>query len=411
MQRKSRKIDAPDFLVLMCIESQKGTPSYNDLVSRFDSVFNLSASKQAISKKLNEACVLFFQSVLSMVIESKVYDRHTTKFCSENIYKRVLVQDSTIIRLPLRLFKIFSGVSNLHTSVCHARIQGVYDIVSGRFLKFAIDPYSKNDITSAPELEIYPNDLVLRDRGYFSNEEVERHKQSNAHCIYRFKTRTTLLDPESYETIDLINLLKINTVLDIEVCLNNKSKTRVRLIATPVSHEIAENRRRKAKKENKGHNPSKEVLELMDWTIYITTIPKEEADIEKIMLLYSLRWRIEIIFKTWKSNMFFDKIHNVSYCQLIVLLTAKLIMIVVLSQFLYVPCYSHIKKRYNREISMFKFVRYLIINPESIIKVINFVVNNYKNSDNINEKLIKYCAYDKRKRQTLRQLENDMVLS
>ena len=205
--------------------------------------------------------------------------------------------------------------------------------------------------------------------------------------------------------------MKINKTIDIEVRLNNKSKTRVRLIATPVSQEIAENRRRKAKKEDRGHNPSKEALELMGWTIYITTIPKEEADINKIMLLYSLRWRIEIIFKTWKSNMFFDKIHNVSYCQLIVLLTAKLIMIVILSQFLYVPCCSYIRLNYNREISMYKFVRYLIINPESIIKVINFVVNNYKNADNINEKLIKYCAYDKRKRQTLRQLENDMVLS
>jgi hypothetical protein len=411
MQRKSRKIDAPDFLVLMCIESQKGTPSYNDLVSRFDSVFNLSASKQAISKKLNEACVLFFQSVLSMVINSKIYDRNNERFRSENVYKRVLIQDSTIIRLPLRLFNIFSGVSNFHSSVCNARIQGVYDIVSGRFLKFSIDPYSKNDITAATELEIRQNDLVIRDRGYLSNEEVERHKQSNANCIYRYKTKTTLLDPESNKTIDLINLLKINKTIDIEVRLNNKSKTRVRLIATPVSQEIAENRRRKAKKEDRGHNPSKEALELMGWTIYITTIPKEEADINKIMLLYSLRWRIEIIFKTWKSNMFFDKIHNVSYCQLIVLLTAKLIMIVILSQFLYVPCCSYIRLNYNREISMYKFVRYLIINPESIIKVINFVVNNYKNADNINEKLIKYCAYDKRKRQTLRQLENDMVLS
>ena len=33
IKRASRKIDVIDFLTLMCLESQKGSPSYNDLAA------------------------------------------------------------------------------------------------------------------------------------------------------------------------------------------------------------------------------------------------------------------------------------------------------------------------------------------------------------------------------------------
>jgi len=51
----------------------------------------------------------------------------------------------------------------------------------------------------------------------------------------------------------------------------------VRLMAAPVDEETANLRRMKAKRETRGHNPSKALLELMDWTIFITTIPHARA--------------------------------------------------------------------------------------------------------------------------------------
>ena len=66
------------------------------------------------------------------------------------------------------------------------------------------------------------------------------------------------------------------------MCLNDNCRTKVRLVAAPVCEEVANQRRMKAKKENKGHNPSDEILALMAWTIYLTTIPKEQADFTKI---------------------------------------------------------------------------------------------------------------------------------
>lgn len=404
-KRTSRKIEADEFLELMCLESQKGSPSYNDLASRHEAVYKKCATKQAISKKVNKSCVLFFQAVFCRIIESKFPISDIEVIRESFKYKRIIVQDSTIIKLPLRLFKTFSGVSNAHTSVCNARIQGVYDLLSRTFISFSIDSYSKNDPSVASQLELRIGDLVLRDRGYFLVSEMKRHVDEGADCIYRFKTKTTLLDPQSLESIDLIKLLKSAGNLDIQVCLNDEYRTKVRLVASPVSEEVANLRRMKAKKETDSRRPSKEVLDLMAWTIFLTTIPAEQADFRKIHKMYLLRWRIEIIFKSWKSNMNFAKVHNVSENQLRILLTARFIMIVICMHIIFTPWSGKIREKYKREISLIKLIAYLMKNPEKLLEMCSLKQNNRMSiKKSVEYALMRYCCYDKRKRLNFSQL-------
>jgi hypothetical protein len=84
----------------------------------------------------------------------------------------------------------------------------------------------------------------------------------------------------------------------MDVCLNDKERTPVRIMATPVSEEIANIRRMKVKKRMNGHNPSANLLFLMGWTIFIINLPREKFSFKTILALYGLRWRIENIFKT-----------------------------------------------------------------------------------------------------------------
>jgi hypothetical protein len=405
VKRISKKIEAEDFFALICLESQKGSPSYNDIAARYETLYGNAASKQAICKKFNPDCVIFFQSVLGHIIKSKVPLFEIEELKKLKAYKRVLVQDSTIIKLPQCLSKEFAGVTNRYSTACNARIQGVYDLISGEFIYFTIDPYSKNDISSAPDLELLDGDLSLRDRGYLSNAEIKRHTDIGADCIYRFKHNTTLLDSESLNQINVLKLLKNKVSLDMTVCLNNDSHTKVRLIAMPVSIEVANKRRMKAKKEFKGHSPSPELLDLMSWTIFLTTIPSGVANFYKIFTLYSLRWRIEIIFKSWKSHMQFAKVHNVSENQLRVLLTARFIMIVVCIQIIYNPLSYHFRKIYNKELSLLKLINYLIKNTEKLIELLSAISgNDCFRIKKIEETLIRYCSYDKRKRLNFNQI-------
>jgi hypothetical protein len=386
----------------MCLESQKGSPSYNDLAARIHTTSGTNPSKQAISKKINPACVLLFQSVLARIIKTKLPKSALEILPSDRI-GRVIVQDSTIIRLPNKLFECFSGVANADAIVCNARIQGVYDLLSGTFITFSIDTYSKNDLVAAPELDIKMGDLILRDRGYFTFAEVKRHLEAKADFIYRFKTRTPFFDPQTGVAIDLYDLLEKNGSLDLVVSMDKDCTVKVRLIAVPVSEEQANQRRKKAKKQA-SHTPSQMMLNLMSWAIFITSIPKEDADFNKILQIYGLRWRIEIIFKCWKSHMSFAKFHNVSECQLRVILTARFIMIVICMHNIYSPYYQTIQQR-NKHLSLMKLLKYLMNNPEKIIEILSMqIIGTNIQKKETEDALVKYCTYDNRKRLNYNQL-------
>jgi Transposase DDE domain len=202
------------------------------LAAKIDAETAVSVSRQAIAKKTGkESCTEFLKKMLSLVIICRIGKEEIDSLRKAGKFKRVLVQDSTIIKLPVRLFGFFSGVSNGHSSVCNARIQCVYDLITESFICFTIDPYTKNDIKAAPELSVEKDDLVIRDRGYLTINEVERHLRSEAHCIYRHQSNMVLLDSQTGERINLLAELQSKKQLDFQAILNNESCTKIRVVA------------------------------------------------------------------------------------------------------------------------------------------------------------------------------------
>jgi len=329
-KRRSGKIEAPDFF------------------------------RQAYHQRMNDECVIFFEKILEKVMASKYPSEDIDEISGSDGFKRILIQDSTVIRLPLRLFEVFSGVKNAHSAVCNARIQGVYDLLSKKFVQFSIDPYSKNDLSAASDINVEPGDLLLRDRGYFSVPNIQELKSQGADIILRYKHKTTIFDIQ----------------------------------------------RMKAKKESDSKNPSKELPALMSWSIFITTIRTETFTFETFFKLYRLRWRIENIFKTWKSCFSFSKIHNVSEKRLRVLLTARLTMITFIYQRLFSPLYMEIRKISKKRLSLMKFTQYIRKNIELIFKLADIP----KLSQKALHAIIRYCTYDLRKRMNFEELLEQIIL-
>jgi hypothetical protein len=401
-KRAPRKVDVVNLLASVCAECLQGSPSCNDLAAQIQTLAGSAPSRQAVSLRLNQAFENILQQLLEKVIREKTAGDGSpaaqTMPAFRN-YRRVLVQDSTIIKLPSHLFEDFSGVANAHASVCNARIQATYNLLDHRLLAVAIDPYSKNDQAAAPELSLQKDDLVLRDRGYLVMDEIQRHREAGADCIYRHRTGTAYLDPQTGHPIDLPALLKNQGRLDLEVLLNNEARTRVRLMTAPVDAETANLRRRKAKKETHGHHPSKAVLELMDWTIFITTIPAALASFKEILAIYSLRWRIEIIFKAWKSHMQFPLLHRVSKLQMAILLKARLLIITACTNRVYGTLERTLRQIYDRRLSLLKFMRFLAKSPARFIQILRSLLLSDHENRALHETLVRYCCYDQRKRQ------------
>ena len=393
-KRHSGKIEAPDFLIHFCLESLEGTVSYNDIAAKMQAKTGTEASRQAYHQRMSDECVVFFEKILARVMAAKYTSEDMDEIFGLNGFRRILIQDSTVIRLPLRLFEIFSGVKNAHKAVCNARIQGIYDLSSKQFTQFSIDPYSKNDLAAVSDIIVKPGDLLLRDRGYFSVQNIKELKLKGADTIFRYKHKTLIYDIESSEEITLLEYLIQNGSVDKIVLCGAKEKYEIRIVAKPVKEEIANLRRMKAKKESSSKNPSKELLALMSWSIFITTIRTKTYTFEIILKLYGLRWRIENIFKTWKSHFSFNKIHNVSEKQLRVLLTARLTMITFIYQGLFKPLSMEIRTISKKRLSLMKFTRYIRKNIELIFELADF----RKQSEKTLQAVIRYCTYDLRKR-------------
>ena len=270
---RSRQIKAVEFLIYLITESVRGCVSCNDLAAAIDFESGTTASRQAYHKKMGRASLRFFEAILARIMLAKTTISLPLPFRK---FKRILVQDSTVVKLPTKLMEIFSGVKNAYTQVCNARIPCVYDLLSGSFTHWSMHPYSKNDLVVASDLVVRMGDLVLRDRGYFTFDELQRIMEAQGDFVSRYKHKTVLYHPETGEEIDLFWLLKTERTIDRNVLIGKDRQVEVRLIAAEVSQEIASRRRQKAKKETKGHNPSKEVLFLMG-RIQLSSVTHESA--------------------------------------------------------------------------------------------------------------------------------------
>jgi hypothetical protein len=397
-KRKERKINLAAFLAVLLSESVHGAPSLNDLAAQMEALTHIGISKQTLGNKINETCVKFIQAVWAWALSHRFATRlPKIRAGLGGRYHRILIQDSTLLLLPARLFPEFSGVANGHAQVCNARVQVVYDLLAGEFVSFALEPYSKNDVTAAPDLALRAGDLVLRDRGYLTYDEIQRHVTAGADCIYRHKAKNRCLDPETGRPLDLSALLKRQGRIDMEVLLPNEARTRVRLVAVPVDEETANRRRQKLKQDGHGKNPSPELLFLQSWTIFLTTIPAEVASFAQLQAMYGLRWRIETIFKTWKSYLHLGHIHNVSSCQLRILVLARLIAAVLLQALIYRPACRRIRNTHGRILSLLKFTKYLVRLPNRMSEILRALLDT-PGPHPVWDALARYCTYDKRKR-------------
>jgi len=378
-----------------CLSSLNGIQSFNGIAIEIDNCISDTVSKQAVSKKITNEFDLFLIDLIQAVL-SNIYNPNNN-IEKQKYFKRILVQDSTIVKLPFRLFEEMSGVANKTTQVANARIQVVYDLISEQFLKFEIEPYSKNDLKAAPELDLKNGDLCLRDRGYLTSKEIIRHIDNDAFYIYRHKFDTIYLDKNTYEPIDLLSMLKNKKRIDMYVRLNVSPETVVRIVAEPISSEIANNRIRKAKKENK--NFSSEYLKMLEWSIYITNLDATIFFFKDIFQLYSLRWKIETIFKNWKSNLNFDKIHNVSYIQLRILLHTRFLMIILINN-IHSLIKPIVRRVFNKHISFLKLTSFLSNSIGKIEMILDLIENNIFERSLLIKSIKQKCTYDERSNRT-----------
>jgi len=332
---------------------------------------------------------------LAIMQKAKLNIKHNSKIFKH--FKDVIIQDSTNIPLSEQLASYFPGAKNSSNKrFASLKIQVIFSILRERFLYFLLTPFTTNDQSQADEIFKYATkgSLIIRDLGYFTLKSLAYLNNAGIYFLSLLHKNTNIYDAKTKKKLNLVRLLKKKNFLDLEVIVGKTTPVKARLIALPVDEKTAQKRREKAKHDrDKRLNHSKNYLFLLGWTIFITNVPLDVWDAQDALNAYRIRWRIEIIFKTWKSVFHVDNIPSSSKNMTLAFIYAMLFFITLFTINIYDRLLVLVKKKkLSVQISLLKLAQFLkntdlmplaLTYPEKFIK--KYFIQ-----------IIYYCAYEKR---------------
>jgi hypothetical protein len=224
-------------------------------------------------------------------------------------FSGVWATDSTVFGLPSALAALFphqggapgSAGMKLHLSL---------DVLGAQLRGFRFDAGRAPEGLATEVTHHPPGLLHLLDKGFGKCRtllyQIDRAKQSFITPLWvpmpLYDERGHKLDVE-----ELCRACEATGKLDVWVYLGNPLDpgdlaVKVRLVGVRVPEAVAEQRRRRAKKEAKarGHAVKARTLRLKAWTLLVTNVPKNKLTQQQVLLGYRLRWQVELMFRRWK---------------------------------------------------------------------------------------------------------------
>ena len=330
-KRAPRKIKSIEFLKSLCVGVFQPRVSLSVWATLLGLISGCSVSKQAFGKRINESAVTYIRDVLFASI-GNLSEMHLARGAGVFArFRRVLIQDSTHIPLPDHLADQYPGASNQRRrKQAGMKVQAIWDLMKEQFIHFSLSPFTRTDQSASRDIIsiVRQGDLIIRDLGYFVLSVFKQLNGLGAYFLSRLRSQVVIYDPRDGKRIDLLAELKKRGVLDMNVFLGQKERLPVRLVALPVSEEVANARRRKAKSNrDRRCRPSQASLQLLGWQIFITNVDSSIWTTKTVAEVYRIRWRIEIIFKAWKSHFDLISTPDGSKAQVEVCILAKLLFI------------------------------------------------------------------------------------
>lgn len=340
-------------------------------------------SAPGLHQRINQSGVAFLEHMLSRALELSacgLVDESIPKLLVG--FKKVHILDSTQISLPEKLLCIWKG-SGGDASEAGMKFQLMLDHKSGKYESIVITDGIKSDRGYIDEAvkQLGAGDLLIDDLGYSKQEAMMDISARGAYFLSRFNHRTGLYqqtEDGSLGKFDLVKELKKALAKGIESCefgvwlSKNGRSLKIRFIAERVPDDVADERRRKARKtaRKKGRSPTKKHMFLLGWSLYITTVAWEILKTESVSLLYRLRWQIELVFKVWKSYHGLAQVRGERPERIECFIYGRLIMIVIMA-FLFSSTRRYLWNTRKREASLLKVARHFLVKAGKALSLLN----------------------------------------
>jgi hypothetical protein len=360
-KQRSGKISPKKFLDILLYGSNEENKSLNQCAIEAKNKHQLSISKQGLDQRFNTQSVLFIKTMFEEQFKAQVTSAVSSEILSK--FNRVLIKDSTRFDISEQYKEKYPG-SGGSASQAGMSIQYEFDLKDGKVTDLNLTPSIQQDSTDASRTQdkIGKNDLIIRDLGYFVLDVFEHVQKSEAFFLSRLEPRVLIYQKKNGNIIqlsykDLYHQMTDSqqTTMEMEVLIGEKKKLPVRLIVNLLPEEVYNERMRKVNKQyqKKSKKISEKYKEYARFNFYITNIPLETVSLAELLLLYRLRWQIELVFKVWKSLFKIEKIRKMKLERFLSLLYAKLLWILINWEIV-MNLKSIFHKEFNKILSMYK---------------------------------------------------------
>lgn len=351
--KRKRKLTASaltQILVFGWLENPEA--SYQQLTETA-ATLGLQVSRQALEQRLTPETSEMLKATLDAAITEmlEVAGRREALPLLEQ-FSGVYVQDSTWITLPDELHGTWKGHPKKdYPQKAALKLHLCFDALTGSFQDFQLTDGMTADATAAKAAEPLPKgSLRLADLAYCSLDTLRDLTENGVYWVARLKANSYLAD-ENGERMDLENRLKSEPetpYIHQTIRIGKTHQLRGHLIAERLSEAETNKRRRsiRYRAKRKAQTPSKTLLRLAGWNLYITNIEEHQLTPKQISALVGIRWQIELMFKCFKS---ISKLHvsrSRKPYRILSEVYAKLIALLIQQAVMLVAGYRHIQQSF-----------------------------------------------------------------
>jgi hypothetical protein len=336
-------------LVMGFLEKPQGSLSH---LAQVCADGDVTVSAQGIDERINEHSVAFFEAVFSQAI-NRFQNQCPLVLPILQMFSAIRIVDSSIMSLPAAMQERYPGCGG-SGPLASLKIQLVFDFLVGNFQQICLQAGRSSDQAYWDYLKVVQlGSLTLVDLGYFCLDAFRAIAEAQAYFLSRYLYPTALLTLEG-QRIDVVIWLNRESQnrIDLPVLLGSRQRLPCRVIAVRAPTAAVADRRRKAIEKARQHHKvlTQAYLDLLAWSLFVTNVPAQRLSLDQVILLYRIRWQIELLFKVWKSYAGLNAIGPWRSARVLTELYAKLIGCV-LFQFLIQPVRIPDQVWANRELS------------------------------------------------------------
>ncbi len=303
---RQSKLDGYLFLKVLVIGFLKHPRASLNQLSQEALDLGVSISPQGLHERINPAGVVFLQERLVAILAQMRAQRQGVIEALQG-FSEVYFQDSTTISLPAGLQTVFPGGGG-KASPAAIKIQLLFAFLSGQIAHWVVQAGRSADQSYDEHLaHLQPGSLLIQDLGFFTLGLLQQVVQQQAFFLTRMRQGIQIfLDTTPTQALDVLDHLRQQglPVADYAVQVGSQARLAGRLIAVHLPDPLAAQRRRRVHADSvrRGRTPSQRTLSLCAWNLFFTNLPAERLSLHQLLVSYSLRWQVELIFKLWNSQ-------------------------------------------------------------------------------------------------------------